>query len=336
MTEARVIGKSEVSDLLDQLAQERQVVAPARREGVVRYERIASGMEAALDCANSDAPPKEVFLPCSEQMFSYRDSQVEELLPRQPQVLFGVRPCDAHSFLLLDRVFGDPDHSDPYYLARREHTIVVGMSCTHPLSTCFCTSLGGGPFDTAGMDVMLSDLGEAYLVEVLSGKGRGLLEGNSLLERAGDSHLRAKEAVACQAERSIRSGVVTEGIKAQLDSMYDDPFWEELSQKCLGCGVCSFLCPTCHCFDILDEPENAEGWRTRLWDCCQFALFTLHASGHNPRPSAKERLRQRFMHKFSYFVANYGEVACVGCGRCVRRCPVNLDVRAVLGRVMER
>ena len=112
--------------------------------------------------------------------------------------------------------------------------------------------------------------------------------------------------------------------------MYDDPFWDELHLKCLGCGACTYLCPTCHCFDIVDEGNAVRGKRVRNWDTCQFALFTHHTSGHNPRQSGKERMRQRVMHKFNYFVENQGEIACVGCGRCVRNCPVNLDIRAVI------
>jgi len=138
-----------------------------------------------------------------------------------------------------------------------------------------------------------------------------------------------KAEIASQADQRV-SGPSTEGLKENLDEMYDDPFWDELHLRCLGCGVCTYLCPTCHCFDIVDEGNGAAGQRLRNWDTCQFALFTHHTSGHNPRPTGRERMRQRVMHKFNYFVSNFGDIACVGCGRCVRECPVNLDIRAVI------
>jgi ferredoxin len=115
-----------------------------------------------------------------------------------------------------------------------------------------------------------------------------------------------------------------------MDPAFDDGRWEELTVRCLGCGSCTYLCPTCHCFDIADEARLYKGRRIRTWDSCQFPLFTKHASGHNPRRNKKERLRQRFMHKFSYAVENTGTALCVGCGRCIAGCPVNLDIRDVI------
>jgi ferredoxin len=121
-----------------------------------------------------------------------------------------------------------------------------------------------------------------------------------------------------------------EGAADKLSSSFDDPAWQSLHEKCLGCATCAFVCPTCHCFDIQDENKCGKGRRVRLWDSCQLCLFTLHTSGHNPRPSGKERLRQRVMHKFNYFKTNNGQIACVGCGRCIRECPVNMDIRQII------
>ena len=136
-----------------------------------------------------------------------------------------------------------------------------------------------------------------------------------------------------EARRSIRSSLNIAQIKKALDRDFDNPLWETIHEKCLGCGVCTFLCPTCHCFDILDEGDSTQGERIRIWDSCMFPLFTLHASGANPRPGGKERMRQRVMHKFSYFLDNHEQPSCTGCGRCIRFCPVNLDIREVLGAI---
>ncbi len=137
-----------------------------------------------------------------------------------------------------------------------------------------------------------------------------------------------------RAESAVESRFSFKGVSEKLDRMFDDPFWDKTCQKCLGCGVCTFLCPTCCCFDILEETEEEK--RVRIWDSCQFSCFTLQGSGHNPRPSGKERMRQRIMHKFNYFVKNHGDSFCVGCGRCVKECPVNLDIREVVRAISTR
>jgi len=333
---ARVIDKGRIVSLLDELIEGYEVFAPVMSDDVVLFDRIASGGEARLDFANSKRLPKEAFFPPSEVMFVYAGGQPEAPSSTGDRLLFGPRPCDARSFLVLGKVFNTPDYQDAYYVEKRERTCIVGIGCNRPLSTCFCTSVGGGPFDEEGLDVLLSDLGDRYLVQIISERGRRLLEGNALLEEATEADLQEKERIATEARERIASRVETEGLSDRLAGMYDDPFWETLHQKCLGCGVCTYLCPTCHCFDVLDEGGEQRGRRVRIWDTCQSPLFTLHASGHNPRPSGRERMRQRIMHKFRYFVNNCGEIACVGCGRCVRNCPVNMDLREVLIGIMVR
>lgn len=336
MMDARAIDKGRIVELLDELIEGYEVFAPVMSDDVMLFDKIASGGEARLDFGNSKRLPKEAFFPPSEVMFVYQGTQAEAPPSKGDRVLFGIRPCDARSFLLLDKVFNTPDYQDAYYVEKRERTYVVGIGCNRPLSTCFCTSVGGGPFNEEGMDVLLSDLGDRYLVQVISERGRRLLEGNALLEEATESDLREGNRIAAEARERVTSMVETEGLGDRLMGMYDDPFWDALHQKCLGCGVCTYLCPTCHCFDVLDEGGEQRGRRVRIWDTCQSALFTLHASGHNPRPSGRERMRQRIMHKFRYFVDNCGEIACVGCGRCIRNCPVNMDLREVLSGIMER
>jgi ferredoxin len=223
---------------------------------------------------------------------------------------------------------------DPYYMNRRRNTVLMGLACNQPMSTCFCTSVGGGPFSTDGLDLLWTDLGDRYLVEAITEQGEAMIADSPHLREAMSEDIAQKADLAARAEGAI-SGPDVQGVKEKLDRMYDAPFWQNVQLKCLGCGACTYLCPTCHCFDIADEGDSRQGQRVRNWDTCQFSLFTLHASGHNPRTSGKERMRQRMMHKFNYFVENFDAIACVGCGRCVRECPVNLDIRAVLNGIKE-
>jgi sulfhydrogenase subunit beta (sulfur reductase) len=336
--EAKIIKKTDVTKWLDSLIQEYEVFAPVKEDGLVLFNRISSASEAILDYRNSKMPPKQILLPQSETLFSYgstKDVAKIEVppVPEKPRLIFGIRPCDARSFTLLDSVF-DGDSKDPYYLDRRANTVVVSLGCIKPRNTCFCNWVGGGPFSTEGSDLLLVDVGDEYLVQIVSDKGAGLLESGGFEDAGKDKLARAAEVIKT-AETSMAPAVKMDGLKAKLDSSFDDPVWKLLTEKCLGCGVCTYLCPTCYCFDIVDEVVGLDGKRLRIWDSCQFPLFTLQASGDNPRPTVKERFRQRIMHKFSYFADSYGKTGCVGCGRCVTECPVNLDIRQVLNRISQ-
>jgi sulfhydrogenase subunit beta (sulfur reductase) len=328
-----IIDKTDVRRFLDGLLETRQVFAPIEREGILGMELLTKNDEVQLDYSNTQQAPKQLFFPRSEVLFTYELGKViPASLSEEPRVVFGIRPCDARSSALLDMVFDTEEEQDPYYVNRRQRTVLIGLGCNEPQSTCFCTSVSGGPFSVEGLDMLWTDLGDRYLVETITERGEALVVDNPLFRQATAEDTDRKTDLAARAEQMI-SGPSVEGIKETLDGMFDDPFWDEVHLKCLGCGVCTFLCPTCHCFDIVDEGNSSRGQRVRNWDTCQFALFTHHTSGHNPRPSGKQRMRQRVMHKFNYFVENQGAIACVGCGRCVRQCPVNLDIRAVLGAI---
>ena len=337
---AKILSKKAIPGFLDDLLEEYEVFAPLKREALVVFDRIHSGKEAFLDYPNSKKPPKEMFFPQAETLFTYTfpDNPTNIEMPpsmERPRLLFGTRPCDARNSLLLDKVFNGEKYKDLYYLDRRAALVVVGIGCVQPRATCFCTSVGGGPFSSEGSDILLIDIGDEYIVQVVSDEGAKLLEGKNL-EDAGADKLSLVKKVIRDAEASISSKVEIDGLGEKLGKIYDDPIWGLLTEKCLSCGVCSYLCPTCHCFDIVDETGDSRGKRIRIWDTCQFPLFTLQASGVNPRPTHKERLRQRFMHKFKYFVDNYGQIGCVGCGRCIKECPVNVDIRQVLTTLSNR
>jgi sulfhydrogenase subunit beta (sulfur reductase) len=342
----KVIDKGAVNDFLDELIGAGQVFAPVLQDEILclapveRAEEVSAGVQTLVRLVNTRQAPKELFFPRSEVLFSYQEGRVVPVeLSEERRFVFAIRPCDARSAVLLDNVFGadetpagETSAEDPYYMNRRRNTVLMGLACNQPMSTCFCTSVGGGPFSTDGLDLLWTDLGDRYLVEAVTERGEALIADSPHMRDAGNEDTRRKAEIAARAERVV-SGPDVQGVKEKLDRMYDSAFWQDVHLKCLGCGACTYLCPTCHCFDIVDEGDRTQGRRVRNWDTCQFSLFTLHASGHNPRPSGKERMRQRVMHKFNYFVENFDAIACVGCGRCVRECPVNLDIRAVLNGI---
>jgi len=338
MKETEIV-KTDLVSLLNTLIKEYKVFAPVEQNGFITFQEIHSGSEAFLDYINSKKPPKEIFFPQSERLFSYDLSKkegwgIEEPASEEKQkIIFGIRPCDARSLVLLDNVFDGQLYKDPYYTDKRKNTTIIALGCNQPGSTCFCTSLGGGPFSQEGSDLLLVDIGQKYIIKAVTEKGEKLAKE---FKEAEEHSLSLMRDTIETAEALIKSKIEVQKVTEKLDSIFDDPFWDLVSEKCLGCAVCTYLCPTCYCFDITDEVTGQRGERIRTWDSCAFPNFTLQASGVNPRPSSKERLRQRIMHKFDYFVANHGMAACVGCGRCIKECPVNLDIQVVLNSILNR
>ena len=323
-----ILKKDELNTLLTAWRQDYEVYAPQSLQKFTHFLPLQDGAEPAFNKAhNTRVPPKALFLPTSEALLKFTRFGGYEQVPTEtaPRLIFGIRPCDAHAVTMLDTVFEQERYIDPHWQARREATLTIGLGCHEPCQTGFCTTVGSGPFNHAGLDAILTDLGEFYLVETLTEQGGRLF---SQLDAA--SEMQAAQAYELQqaAQAGMPIAFETEGLKQKLDQNFVSPYWEEVSRSCLSCGVCTFLCPTCFCFDIVDETQRNE--RVRNWDSCMFRTYSLEASGHNPRPSRVERTRQRLSHKFTYWVDQINQIGCTGCGRCVRYCPVGLDIRAML------
>ncbi len=240
----------------------------------------------------------------------------------EKQVVFGVRPCDGRSVELNNLPYAE----EKLFQQNRERTVLVGFSCSEPKSTCFCQATGGSPYGIDGLDILISRQDDHFLAEIITDKGAKLAE-NGLID-AGSEEIAILEKL-----RRENAGNNDKGEKLKekdLSSLYNASFWNRVSDSCLNCGACTFLCPTCYCFDIQDEVLHGRGQRIRYWDSCMFPLYTLHTTGHNPRGLKVQRVRNRFMHKLKNFPDRFGPLSCVGCGRCVVECPVNIDIREVM------
>ncbi|MFH0786425.1 MAG: 4Fe-4S dicluster domain-containing protein [Pseudomonadota bacterium] len=334
----KIVTKSEFNDWLKELGQSFELFGPVVRGDQVDFAPLAGGTSPDLSFQNSRLSPKGLVQPFSEGMFQFSlnpedpEAHILKEIPREagPRLLVGIRPCDARAYNLVQINFVTPDVVDPWWKQGRERLTLMGLGCSKPCSTCFCTSVGGGPFDRAGLDLLLTDLGSDFLIQACNEKGEGLLKTASG-KACSEEDLKTAAQVQNQAREEISTRVATDHLKDQaLLPLFNAPFWDEVQFACINCGTCTYLCPTCWCFDIQDEVKGTRGIRMRNWDSCMVPLFTLHGSGHNPRGEKIQRVRQRFMHKLKYYVDKYENgVACVGCGRCVQFCPVNIDIRRV-------
>ncbi len=332
------------------LLESNAVVAPVDEDGVLSFRRIASADQAVIEPSGKTRwSPKEHLFPRSEALYRYRFTgggvETEDPpLPQERQVLFGVRSCDAAGLARLDDIFL-AGIRDRLYAARRENTTVVSAACAAADPECFCTAVGGSPVGEEGCDMQLVPIGDGWLLRVLTDKGRDLLgdgdEGwTPATPEDGESVLRSRleEIEQAVGEQIGRSPVEREWSRV-LEEGFEHGVWDRLARHCLGCGACAYVCPSCSCFDMNHEANAWCGEQCRSWDACTFALFTRHASGHNPRANQGARYRQRVLHKFAFLEKEDEPFRCVGCGRCVALCPAGLDiagaVTAAVGAIRE-
>ena len=326
------IALSALNQFLATVAKDQTVIAPVENAGQVDFGVWSEDATLRLDVLKTVKSAKGAFFPQVEDMVRFHmQGKNIEINPTEVMdenfVIFGVRACDARSFELLDRVFlSEP--VDPFYAARRAHGTVVTLACNEPEENCFCSNFDIDAANPAG-DASAWIVGDELYIRANTAKGEALVE--ALPDAPEKAVEDTQAAIRAITEKLPLANLDLEGFDGDhLMEKFNDPQWAELSRACLGCGTCTFVCPTCQCYDVRDFDTGSGIQRYRCWDSCMFSDFTLMAHGTN-RPTQVERFRQRFMHKLVYFPSNNdGLYSCVGCGRCLSKCPQGLNIVKVI------
>ncbi len=335
------IAGDDVAKVAEALASSgKHLVMPVREGNDVFYRMGAAPSEMVLSTLPKNSI-KEFLFPKSERILHYQYVRNEvKLVDVSPSltetVIFGARPCDAASICVVEPLW-NWDYRDGFFNLRRSATTVVTVVCIQaPDEACFCTSVGLSPHSEKGSDVLLYPIDDhRYACSFITEAGKKL---EPIFARYKRDEARQEEIEAARkrGDDSLSDKKRLTLVKEWLETHFEDPFWEEKTSRCIGCGTCTFLCPTCHCFDIQDESGFDAGYRRKNWDACQFSLFTLHTSGHNPRDTQPKRYRQRIYHKYAIYPEKFGSVLCTGCGRCVAYCHVNLSLYDVVFTIQVR
>ena len=330
------IAKENLSALFQCIAEDKALYLPVNNGGQVNFAAWTEDAQVDLDTLKSVKSPKDAFFPQSENLYTcYREGKKIKIEPEELQnqnfVVFGMKACDVKGVEVLDKVFlSEP--VDSFYAARRAHGTIVAMACHEPEETCFCKVFGIDCAEPVADVATWMVEGELYW-KALTEKGEALTNAvASLLTETDDAKVEAeKAAIRAIVEKLPYSNLSLEGWNGEvLNEKFNSPVWEDLYKPCLACGTCTFVCPTCQCYDIKDYDTGHGVQRYRCWDSCMYSDFTMMAHGNN-RTSQMQRFRQRFMHKLVYFPANNdGMYSCVGCGRCVEKCPASLNIVKVI------
>lgn len=333
------IAKENLSALFQSIAENQELYLPVEVSGQVNFKAWTQDANVSLETLKTVKSPKDAFFPQSENLYTVQRegkklSIEPQALKEQNFVVFGMKACDIQGVKVLDNVFlSDP--IDSFYAARREHGTIVAMACHEPEESCFCKAFGIDCAEPAADVATWMVEGELYW-KALTEKGEALTKAvESLLVEADGADAEKleaeKNAIHTIVEKLPYSNLSLEGWNGDaLTEKFNSPVWEELYKPCLACGTCTFVCPTCQCYDIKDYDTGHGVKRYRCWDSCMYSDFTMMAHGNN-RTSQLQRFRQRFMHKLVYYPANNNDMySCVGCGRCVEKCPASLNIVKVI------
>lgn len=331
---------NELKPFLGAIAEEMDLYVPKISGKHYVFKRYDPSANVPVEFNNIRActPAKEFLFPVRELAALY--PQPLEPSDIKPFAVFGLKECDLRSFEILDKVFAEAEFEDAFYVARREKMFIISSDCTEPAESCFCNVLGGKPYAQAGYDLNVSHVKDQFIIEAGSTKGESFIEKHSALFSKADEAVSAeRDKIRTDTQNqlaNINSGLKSDSrVNEIVESSYDSDVYDEEAKTCVECQACTRVCPTCHCFYLYDTKQEDYFAKMKMWDSCMRMSYAEVAGGANPRKILGDRLRHRFMHKFSYFLERYGIDMCVGCGRCVDAEAGEVDIRKVLRKLNE-
>lgn len=344
----QILKKNELAALLKEMVKEWETFVPLRNSGgdvwfepIPKAEKDLEQMLPRVTLAEEDVviPPKGIFFPQLETMLEFKYGKINETVESSPKIIFGIKSCDLQGLLFADE-FYKRNFADVYYQSRIKERLIITKGCLTPPrpDSCFCTSAKSGPFAEKGFDLQLVEADDFYFMEVGSDKGKDFL--TKYRKHFTDFARDSKDTIAGIKAKAAASLKLKVDFQKALDTMSNDKFipeenYKRIGERCLYCGACLYSCPTCTCFNVFDNVKNGNGERLRSWDGCVFAGYTREASGHNPRQDKWIRTSRRYEHKLKYDYKTTGMSGCVGCGRCLSRCPVTIGISKFIQEITE-
>jgi sulfhydrogenase subunit beta (sulfur reductase) len=336
-----IIDKNRIKDLLITASDRWETYVPLEGHGAdVQFEKLEDEVSLGrlnLDYERMVIPPKDICFPQLESLFEFRREKIiPTVCPQSPKLIFGLRACDLKGLLFVDDFFRR-NFEDVYYLQRMEKRLTVVVVCETPSPSCFCTSAKTGPYLEDGFDLQMINLGESYLVEAGSEEGESFLKNyRSFLKEATQVEIREAEEEKQKVAEAVTLRVDFEGaIRLLGQGALPQEIYERIGERCIFCGGCLYVCPTCTCFNVFDDVRGDEGARFRNWDACVFEGYTREAGGNNPRLEKWRRTARRYEHKLKYDFLTTGLSGCVGCGRCLDSCPVDIGISKFIREITE-
>ena len=325
------LKKTDLSPFLETISGKTELWAPQKKGEKHVFDRVKDFSKIDLRTTRTIIPPKKIMVPPLFNTFHFTEGGYEEDFSHvTPKILFGIHPCDIHGLLTLDKLFVQ-EFRDPYYLNARRNTLILGLSCM-PDEHCFCQSTHTHIIEE-GYDLFFNDLDTVFLVWIGSSQGDDLvrLAPGLFDENIADTDIQTYIEWQNDRNKAFQKRIEFITMPDLMELKHKAPFWDKAGEACLACGSCSMVCPTCNCYNVSDRLflGNKPGQRVRYWDSCTLPEYSAVAGGENFREHRSDRLRLWYTHKLQAYVSKYGKPSCVGCGRCIATCPVDINVKTI-------